>query len=741
MSVAAVLATLLGAVIAYVQSEAIKTSTGAGVEAQSLGVQAVEARATASDAAELQYSRFLLLDAERRQLGNAWQAYLQGDHTTRLEIARLELVTSQTIAVTNALAAGQSDVLGPKGPTAATGSVLDRRLCPITPPDARPPPGCAAGDFGPDQDLAFPRRYFADASRNAERLTAQRDAALARSSEREGQSVAYTITLSMFGVAIFLFGFTLTPQGRKRARLFSTTAAGLVVFALAYAAYDGLQIRDHAHDGAAASHYAGGVVAFGRGDYATAARELSATIALRPDFARPYYQRALAALARDAPVVSRDNPFSLVPLATLRAAIRDLRSAAANGLGLADATNRLAGALAQLGVRTRDRGMLAESAALAQQTARVSPGDATPQLVRGLDELALGRPREAEAAYRAAAGLIARTTASRLSEQLIAGALTGLDLLAAQAGSRAATSTQALKDLVAAPRHLGAAARIGAVGIRVNPGGVTVTITGQTGLRPGGGQVAAQWYYDDPAAGGWSVVPAISGPLGLAQPIPGGYEDTRSFLASSIKGAASGCLPPGRYRLELYVDGRLAWRGASQLGGPSLTPVFNREMNVAACLPGDWRRTTRIPGVPFRLDATPALIAGWTSPDHTEGVLFTRLNGQFRAGQARGLEPRSAAAQVAVKAIRLWARAFPPRLRASPYWTPASLPIGFSRNQGVRRTFSYSGGAPPASGGGVVRAEGQFNNNDLAVVIAAWGPRPAAALSQTILGSVTAALS
>ncbi|HWH10314.1 MAG TPA: hypothetical protein VG165_04250 [Solirubrobacteraceae bacterium] len=744
MSVAAVLATLLGAIVAFVQSEAVRTSAAWGIQAQSLGVEAVQARSAASDAAELQYSRFLLLDAERRRLGNSWEAYLLGDHTTLLGIGRLEAVTGQTLTATNILAAGQTSALGAAGVNGAEGSLLGRRLCPITPTDSTPPAGCANARDGPDQDLAFPRSYFADASWNAERLTALRDAALQRSSDREGQSVAYTITLTMFGVAIFLFGFTLTPQARERARLFSSAAIGMVGFALIYGAYEGLHVRAHAHDQAAAVHYADGVVALGKADYPTAVRELSETIRLRPDFARPYYERALAELARDAPPVSRDNPFGLVGTSTLRAAIGDLGEAADRGLSLVDASNRRAGSLAQLGIMTRSRGDLAQSAALASQTAGGDPGDPTPGLVRGLSLLGLGDLRDAAVAYRTG---IADAGRGRLSpaerERVVAGALTGLDLLGQGADRRVAGEVAHFKALVVglgAPVAGAARSRgIGGVSITVNPGTVGLTITGPAKLTAAD-QVSAQWYYEAPGATGWSVVPAISGPVSLAGDSRGRLGLSRSFLAVTTKGSASGCLQPGGYRLELYVDGRLAGQAETRLGLPALRPAFDREMNVAVCLPPGWAPIDRVPGIPFGLAEFPAQIAAWRSPDGSQGAVMMRVNGQFSLADAGGNESAGTTASVAVKAVRLWGGVFPASPVPSRYWTPGSLSIGFAKGPGISRTFAYGVAGRPPSASGVIRAQAAFNRNDLAVVVASFGPRSAGGLSRTILGSVTNAL-
>jgi hypothetical protein len=649
------------------------------------------------------------------------------------------------ISDTNTIAAGQTSALGQADLSGATDSLLGRRLCPITPPDLPLPGGCANG-FGPDQDLAFPRAYFAQASWNAERLTALRDAALERSADREGQSVAYTITLSMFGVAIFLFGFTLTPQGRARARLFSWTASGMVAFALLYGGYEALHTAGHAHDEAAAVHYADGIVALEQADYAAATRELSYTIDLRSDFARPYYERALASLTGAAPPVSQDNPFGLVGVGVLRRAISDLRAAGDHGLSLVDASNTLATSLAELGIRTGSRSQLSASESLARATLRTDLADPTPELVRGLDLLALGRVAQASAAYRSGLADL-RPLAGAQRERVVAGALTGLELLGQHGGARVAGDVLMFKALVAGGGRVARGAsrsiRVGGLRVEVNPGTVGITIGRASGLGANGQQVSAQWYYEAVGAAGWSVVPAISGPVTLSRGPDGRLGASSSFLAVTTKGQASGCLQPGAYRLELYVDGQLAAAAQTRLGLPALRPDFDREMNVAVCLPPGWTRTDRVAGIPFGLEEFPAMIAAWTSPDRSAGAVMMRLNGQFTLGQTGGNEPPSRAAHVAVTAIHLWRGVFPSPPTPSPTWSAGSLSIGFSKGPGISRRFSYGTSArtDEPAGGGVVRAEADFNDNDLAVVVAAYGPPAAGGLSRTILGSVTNALS
>jgi hypothetical protein len=518
----------------------------------------------------------------------------------------------------------------------------------------------------------------------------------------------------------------------------------MVLFALVYGAYEGLHTEGHAHDEAAAVHYADAIVSLEQGSYATAVREFSETIRLRPDFARPYYERALAIQARDSPPVSRDNPFSVLPLSTLRQAIGDLATAGAKQLSLVDASNMRSGDLGELGIRTGSQASLRASAAVAERTARADRGDPTPYLVDGLDLLALGRVRQASTAYRLGAAAIRHLPASG-RERLVAQALTGLELLGQRADRRIAGQVGAFKEIVvglgrAAPRGTSGGASVGGVSIQVNPGTVAMKITSATGLAPGQPGLSAQWYYEAAGAAGWSVVPAISGTTSLTRGPGGQLGASRSFLAVTTKGAASGCLAPGRYRLEVYLDGRLEATAETQLGLPALSPAFDREMNVAVCLPAGWSRTDRAAGVPFGLEQFPAEVAAWKSGDGSEGVVMMRLNGQFRLGETGGTEPLRRAAHVAVKAIDLWRGAFPSPPAASPSWSPGSLSIGFSRDQGVKRRFAYRLAGSTAGSGGVVRAEASFNDNDLAVVVAAYAPASAGGLSRTILGSVTNAL-
>jgi hypothetical protein len=174
MSVAAVVVTLVAAIIGLLASSAAREGSKAGVQAQRLAIKAIQVGADADDAAQLQYSRFALLESERRRLGNAWQAREAGQRSSERDIKRLEAVSSQTLSDSVQLATEQTSALNAASVLDAR-AILGRRQCPIMPLGSTPPAGCSAGD-GPG-DEAFPRSHFADAGWQAARLAALRDAA------------------------------------------------------------------------------------------------------------------------------------------------------------------------------------------------------------------------------------------------------------------------------------------------------------------------------------------------------------------------------------------------------------------------------------------------------------------------------------------------------------------------------------------------------------------------------------
>ena len=94
----------------------------------------------------------------------------------------------------------------------------------------------------------------------------------------------------MLAVAVFLFGYLLTPQGQSRRRLYSRVAVVFVAVAGVWALY---QVATPVSNppNAAATAFANGSVAAGDLNDRTAISDFSRALKLRPRFVDAYIQR------------------------------------------------------------------------------------------------------------------------------------------------------------------------------------------------------------------------------------------------------------------------------------------------------------------------------------------------------------------------------------------------------------------------------------------------------------------
>jgi hypothetical protein len=117
-----------------------------------------------------------------------------------------------------------------------------------------------------------------------------------------------------------------------------------------------------------------------------------------------------------------------------------------------------------------------------------------------------------------------------------------------------------------------------------------------------------------PEGHGWAVIPEVS-----QTSTPSVDANGRLFQLTAYTGNVSpaDCLPPGSYRVELFVNGRLAAEAQSTPDFGDFDAFMARDLTAAYCRPHDWvRRDDRLPG----------LIDGYQSPDGTFGAYLARYN-------------------------------------------------------------------------------------------------------------------
>jgi hypothetical protein len=199
VAIATVLTTLIAALVAFSQANALRTHDVQDAKAESYGAQALESSAVNRGQAQVQINRFNLLTEQVRQANNAslFDQYGSSSESTKLLAARWNSIASQTEADTASIAssAGVPYICSPSL----------QKHCPAS-----------NAFYSPEQDPRFPTRYTQGSQFQADYLTALRDAANQEADDAEGQFVHYAAALTMLAVAVFLFGYSLTPQGRLR---------------------------------------------------------------------------------------------------------------------------------------------------------------------------------------------------------------------------------------------------------------------------------------------------------------------------------------------------------------------------------------------------------------------------------------------------------------------------------------------------------------------------------------------
>ncbi len=560
-----VVGTLAGAVVGFLQTSAGRQSSAAGVAAQRYATQAMGQLLRAQQSAQVDFENYALADRQRRLAASARQRFifLTGpyEQTATLAQDRWEQLATQTAELT-AITADRPD--------------------------------------GPVLDPGFPTEFFANSIRGAVRLRALQDAANEADGAWSSKESTYTAILTLFAVALYLLGLSLTVTfGIKR--MFAGLGLALVVLGSGWAAVVAASSPEAPSETAADAFASGHVKlqsAGSRAQYQAAVADFDRAIELRPTFGQAYQERSEAIVGAGSP--QAQGALSVIAPEALEASTRDLEKALE--LGVENQT-----VLGNLGFHAFLEGLNGDSdepfersVGYTRRAMEINPRNPIFGYNLGVALLATGEVEEARAAYEDAIGL---TIYSDVGEQVlrqdpgteqfyVAGALTDLELLV---GARpdVAGPVQELKELIVGSASLGmigigeTAVEIGAIDVAAFP----AEVQWQADLPnydAATDVVSQQWYYRDPSGLGWASLPNVSGVVTPTEEDDGGFFVLRSWLASSFPPS---CLREGTYRVELYVNGRLLSTGESEVALPELSAYVPRDLNAAMCRPTDWVRS------------------------------------------------------------------------------------------------------------------------------------------------------
>lgn len=646
-AISIVVATLAGAFVGYLEAQASREGALANVRAQRAMVEAMSGLVRTDRAAQVDYGIFALASLHDRGATSAFQQGLFA--TDPIEEVRLELEQERERAL--ARAAHELTTLsldGPESPTA---------------------------------DPVFPGRFFADAQHQADRLWALANAANEEDASWEAAEANLTAALTMFAVAVYLLGLSLTLRERIRG-LLAGLGVTLVVVGTVWATWLATHPPEAAPD-AAARAFADGrrvfLLAAEPSDFAEATRHFDRAIELRPTFAQAYADRASASFLAGSPQFAMFT--SITTPEALDASIADLERA--HELGLETRS-----VLGELGFNTFLRGLrrdhdpdLEASAGFTRLGLRGDASDPVLHYNLGAALLALGDDAGARQAYLDAIRhtLFVGPDAGEargnpfLEGLWVSGALTDLELVAASRPGRA-EAVATTKELIVGSVSLG---EVDARG-EAEPAEVAADLfptevqwqSALPGYDPAADVVASYWYQETP--GGWAALPEVSGVA-----TPGGEEGAWFSLSPFLPQTfPPRCLPDDRYRVEVYVNGELAGTAEAEAGFATPEATVLGDLNVALCHPRGWQPSERN-------------LAGFLGGAVEEGGGAGAYVLRFQRPSIQGEDPRVTAEIFLDTAIETFADLFP----SVPTFDSSAGEDFFLGLEGpVKKWFSIDGG-------------------------------------------------
>lgn len=700
VAVAIVVTTFVGALTAFLQAKSLEAHDNAIARADEWATLGAHAGARWDRAAQVQIDRFRLEQRARvraKQADARYRLHVGPDQmAARLEAKRWYALSAQLHRASLSIADDtrlQFDAIHektrPSFPDIPKRAIEGEGKCRAPPWASQRAPAAIVSrpDIGPERDPLFPARYLAESRREVYLFTALRDGANAEAEAGEKQFTRYAVSLTMCAVAVFLFGFSLSPYGRPHRRLFTVVAGSLAVGAFGWGIYSTIRAPEKPSDAAAVA-FADGRVAMER-DSVDGPRQaiyyFGCAIDLRPEFAQAYIERAIAynALGAD-PFVTN---VAQTPSWARKRARQDLERASELGAEDPGLSTELGADVYVTAMEESDQAGLRKALQLHEAGLQRLEEHPIPPLDVAQTRLVLGmdwRDALEEAEKKAKAS-------GWGADYFVAQALTAFDYIAERSHDPAVkrettvAKQHAVEAFFPSPRNRSSPApKLIVDTLAIRPGFVQFFIEPSSRFDPARDHVVAQWYYRPSPQKPWSVVAGLSGPTGatLRSDSHGRY-----FQVKPYQGPLRDCLRTGRYRVEVYVDGKLAGGSETAAEVAGVVPAQLADMAVDVCPPEGWKAPA---------GTLPGIADGFVDRGRRRGMLVFDVSAA--ASEARR---RRGMGRVLDRTIRQFDQLLPKQLKRQ---RAVRLPFLGGSPGGVVRLYRYRGGTMVA-GIGVTGAE------------------------------------
>jgi tetratricopeptide (TPR) repeat protein len=513
-------------------------------------------------------------------------------------------------------------------------------------------------DQGPDSDARFPEQLLQpNLTSDSEILFAKGDGENEISLAWRNRAIGFLRSLTLFAIALYLFGQSLGLGRTRAAFMLSLYALALAVFGIT-SPFKGWRDNSPPFEPdvlEAATYYGAGRTLYDTSSFDGAAKKFQDAVKRRPTFALAKYYLAKSITPQQQGYISQISKRSLPQIVSLRASAFDALTkqellAPVEVLGDYGFENVLLGFCQRdpiLGHKCIDSGLKEINQAIhrmkddaGQSTAKREDDNDYPylQFNLALALLADGQREDADEAYRQGTMTLQRLaeTDAAGAEQFVSGAISDLntlerycnrvhfesycsgvrddialrkkELIAAVWGRPDASNKAEISpsdvDLIANAAGLGWSARLSNVNLRRHVLDVIWYECDTASDDPQGcDEELTDTSTSDDHWKAWWVLPKLSKRAT--------NDHDFAYYTNSIN--IPDCLQPGRYLAEFYMDDKPPLRLPVDLRGTGLQAVNSRNLNMSMCHPGTW--------IPWKSsgysNTSTSLVKGYTSRDAT----------------------------------------------------------------------------------------------------------------------------